>query len=146
MGNTSKIDIHYLHDAEIIKNAILSAQYEATRGANNIQLMLYYSIGRYISQNTRLLKQDLPGLRGFSDANLKKMRIFYEEWSDLDAEIIDYNSPVQTDELPESNSFIQTNDLENSPQVSQNKLIANSFIQTNEIQILPFNFPAVDAR
>ena len=104
--------------------------------------MLYYSIGRYISQNTRkgkwgtgaiasisrLLKQDLPGLRGFSDANLKKMRIFYEEWSDLDAEIIDYNSPVQTDELPESNSFIQTNDLENSPQVSQNKLIANSFI------------------
>lgn len=159
MGNTSKIDILYLHDAEIIKNAILSAQYEATRGANNIQLMLYYSIGRYISQNTRkgkwgtgaiasisrLLKQDLPGLRGFSEANLKKMRIFYEEWSDLDAEIIDYNSPVQTDELPELNSFIQTNDLENSPQVSQNKLIANSFIQTNEIQILPFNFPAVDA-
>lgn len=76
MGNTSKIDIHYLPYAEIIKNAILSAQYEATRGANNIQLMLYYSIGRYISQNTRkgkwgtgaiasisrLLKQDLPGL------------------------------------------------------------------------------------
>ena len=159
MGNTSKIDIHYLHDAEIIKNAILSAQYEAARGANNIQLMLYYSVGRYISQNTRkgkwgtgaiasisrLLKQDLPGLKGFSEANLKKMRIFYEEWSELDAEVIDYNSPIQTGELPEPNSFIQTNDLENSIQVSQNQQIANSFIQTNEIQILPFNFPAVDA-
>lgn len=147
MENTSKIDILYLHDAEIIKNAILSAQYEATRGANNIQLMLYYSVGRYISQNTRkgkwgtgaiasisrLLKQDLPGLRGFSEVNLKRMRIFYEEWSELDAEIIDYNSSIQTDEL------------EKGVQVSQNQTVINSFIQTNEIQILPFNFPSIDA-
>ena len=109
MENTSKIDILYLHDAEIIKNAILSAQYEATLGANNIQLMLYYSVGRYISQNTRkgkwgtgaiasisrLLKQDLPGLRGFSEVNLKRMRIFYEEWSELDAEIIDIIRPFK---------------------------------------------------
>lgn len=147
MGNTSKIDIHYLHDAEIIKNAILSAQYEATRGANNIQLMLYYSVGRYISQNTRkgkwgtgaiasisrLLKQDLPGLRGFSEANLKKMRTFYEEWRELDAE------------LPESNSLIQTSDFENATQITQNQQVINSFIQMSEIQILPFNFPSVDA-
>ena len=171
MENTGKIDIQYLHDAEIIKNAILSAQYEATRGANNIQLMLYYSVGRYISQNTRkgkwgtgaiasisrLLKQDLPGLRGFSEANLKKMRIFYEEWSELDAEIVDYKSFIQTNEFSESKSFIQTNDLENLVQITQNQPIINSSVQTgempeynslvatSEIQILPFNFPAVDA-
>lgn len=171
MENTGKIDIQYLHDAEIIKNAILSAQYEATRGANNIQLTLYYSVGRYISQNTRkgkwgtgaiasisrLLKQDLPGLRGFSEANLKKMRIFYEEWSELDAEIVDYKSFIQTNELPESKSFIQTNDLENLVQITQNQPIIkssvqtgempeyNSLVATSEIQILPFNFPAIDA-
>ena len=159
MENTSKIDILYLHDAEIIKNAILSAQYEATLGANNIQLMLYYSVGRYISQNTRkgkwgtgaiasisrLLKQDLPGLRGFSEVNLKRMRIFYEEWSELDAEIIDYNSSIQTDELLESKSSIQTDELEKGVQVTQNQTVINSFIQTNEIQILPFNFPSIDA-
>lgn len=159
MFNTSKIDIHYLHDAEIIKNAILSAQYEAARSANNIQLMLYYSVGRYISQNTRkgkwgtgaiasisrLLKQDMPGLRGFSEANLKKMRIFYEEWSELDAEIIDYKSSIQVGELPESKLFTQTNELDNEVQVYQNEPVIKSFIQTNEIQILPFNFPAVDA-
>lgn len=159
MENTSKIDILYLHDAEIIKNAILSAQYEATRGANNIQLMLYYSVGRYISQHTRkgkwgtgaiasisrLLKQDLPGLRGFSEVNLKRMRIFYEEWSELDAEIIDYNSSIQTDELLESKSSIQTDELEKGVQVTQNQTVINSFIQTNEIQILPFNFPSIDA-
>ena len=159
MENPSKIDILYLHDAEIIKNAILSAQYEATRGANNIQLMLYYSVGRYISQNTRkgkwgtgaiasisrLLKQDLPGLRGFSEVNLKRMRIFYEEWSELDAEIIDYNSSIQTDELLESKSSIQTDELEKGVQVTQNQTVINSFIQTNEIQILPFNFPSIDA-
>ncbi len=126
MGNTSKIDIPYLHDAEIIKNAILSAQYEATRGANNIQLMLYYSVGRYISQNTRkgkwgtgaiasisrLLKQDLPGLRGFSEANLKKMRTFYEEWRELDAELPETNSSIQTDELPESKSLVATSEIQ----------------------------------
>lgn len=147
MSHTSKLDIQYLHDAEVIKNAILSAQYEATRGANNIQLMLYYSIGRFISQNTRkgrwgtgaiasisrLLKQDLPGLRGFSEANLKKMRTFYEEWSELDVEI------------PESNSLIQTSELGRRSQTPKNQSVINSLIQTNEIQILPFNFPAVDA-
>lgn len=159
MSNTSKIDIQYLHDAEIIKNAILSAQYEATRGANNIQLMLYYSVGRFISQNTRkgkwgtsaiasisrLLKHDLPGLRGFSASNLKRMRAFYEEWSELDAGIPETNSTVQTDELGNdslNNDFKQ--DI-NSPVQMGDLPTTISLLQTSEIQILPFNFPAVDA-
>lgn len=159
MENTSKIDIQYLHDAEIIKNAILSAQYEATRGANNIQLMLYYSVGRYISQNTRkgkwgtgaiasisrLLKQDLPGLRGFSASNLKRMRTFYEEWGELDAEILETNSPVQTDDLENDTQIVDFKQDTNSPVQMGDLPAAISFIQTNEIQLLPFNFPAVDA-
>lgn len=159
MFNTSKIDIQYLHDAEIIKNAILSAQYEAARGANSLQLMLYYSVGRYISQNTRkgkwgtgaiasisrLLKQDLPGLRGFSASNLKRMRTFYEEWNDLDAEVQEPNSPVQTDDLENSLQNIDYERDANSPVQMGELSTAISFIQTNEIPLLPFNFPAVDA-
>ena len=159
MFNTSKIDIHYLHDAEIIKNAILSAQYEAARSANNIQLMLYYSVERYISQNTRkgkwgtgaiasisrLLKQDLPGLRGFSASNLKRMRTFYEEWNDLDAELQEPNSPVQTDDLENPFQNVDYERDANSPVQMGELSTAISFIQTNEIPLLPFNFPAVDA-
>lgn len=159
MFNTSKIDIQYLHDAEIIKNAILSAQYEAARSANNIQLMLYYSVGRYISQNTRkgkwgtgaiasisrLLKQDMPGLRGFSASNLKRMRTFYEEWNDLDAELQEPNSPVQTDDLENPFQNVDYERGANSPVQMGELSTAISFIQTNEIPLQPFNFPAVDA-
>lgn len=55
----------------------------------------YYGIGKYVSDNTRTgawgtgaietiseqLRRELPGLRGFSPASIKKMRIFYEQWS-----------------------------------------------------------------
>lgn len=64
---------------------------------NAIQLSLYYGIGRYVSFNTGAkawgtgalelisngLQKELPGLRGFSSANMKKMRIFYEQWHDF---------------------------------------------------------------
>lgn len=137
------LEISLNQAVEIIKRAILDAQYEAAKGVNNIQLMLYYSVGRFISLNTRknkwgtnaiatisrFLKQDMPGLRGFSESNIKRMRTFYEEWSDLD----DYNSPIQTGEF---GSVIQVAD-------SQNDI--NSSVQTGEIQLLPFNFPSVDA-
>ena len=36
-----------------VKNAILAAQYEAAKGVNDIQLMLYFAIGRFVSFNTR---------------------------------------------------------------------------------------------
>lgn len=137
MATSNEIQQSYIKAAETIKNAILSAQYEAARGVNNIQLMLYYSVGRFISHYSRkaqwgtaaiasishLLTHDMPGLRGFSEANIKKMRTFYEEWRELDAQI------------PEAKSLIQTSDL---PEI-------NSLIQMNEIQILPFNFPSTDA-
>ena len=137
MATSNEIQQSYIKAAETIKNAILSAQYEAARGVNNIQLMLYYSVGRFISHYSRkaqwgtaaiasishLLTHDMPGLRGFSEANIKKMRTFYEEWRELDAQ------------TPEAKSLIQTSDL---PEI-------NSLIQMNEIQILPFYFPYIDA-
>lgn len=150
----------YIHAANIIKEAILSAQYEAARGVNNIQLMLYYAIGRYISANSRkghwgtdaigtisrLLRTDMPGLRGYSESNIKRMRSFFEEWIELDPLNGEPNSPIQTGDL----SFaidnigneivtilpIQTGEIQTSP-------IPTNL--TDEITILPFNFPAIDA-
>lgn len=39
--------------AETIKNAILQGQYEAAKGVNRIQLATYFSVGKYVSVNTR---------------------------------------------------------------------------------------------
>lgn len=92
-----------------IKTAILQSQARAIKTVNQEQLALYYGIGRFISENTRnnkwgtgalksiseRLRQELPGLRGFSETNLKNMRLFYEAWNSLDT-----NSSVATDELP----------------------------------------------
>ena len=77
-----------------IKNAILESQLRAAKGVNKEQLSLYFGIGRYISEHSRKgfwgtgaieqisesLQKELPGLRGFSSENIKKMRRFYEEW------------------------------------------------------------------
>ncbi|MDR3225132.1 MAG: PDDEXK nuclease domain-containing protein, partial [Clostridiales Family XIII bacterium] len=77
-----------------IKNAILQSRYQAAKAANREQLMLYYNIGRYVSENTRSgkwgtgaveeisrqLQSELPGLRGFSPTNMKYMRLFYDNW------------------------------------------------------------------
>ena len=80
-----------------IKQAILLSQYRAAKLVNREQLSLYFGIGRYISEHSRKgywgtgaieriseqLQRELPGLRGFSGANLKFMRQFYESWADL---------------------------------------------------------------
>lgn len=85
--------------AKAIKDAILQGQYKAAKGVNRIQLATYFNIGKYVSANTRQgvwgtgaleaistrLRQMLPGLRGYSADSLKLMRIFYEEWRELDA-------------------------------------------------------------
>lgn len=116
---------------QVIKNAILQSQQRALVAINQEQLALYYGIGRYISENTRngswgngileaisaQLRKELPGLRGFSVPNLRKMRLFYEEW-----------------QLLSDKSFVPTNDLANEQQ--------NSFVPTNELPIVQFKIEA----
>lgn len=86
----------YTEAVRVIKEAILQSQYRAASLANKEQLSLYYGIGRYVSENSRKgfwgkgaietisqqLQKELPGLRGFSAANIKFMRQFYETWCD----------------------------------------------------------------
>ena len=97
----------YKPAADTIKLAILQGQYEAAKGVNRIQLAVYFSIGKFISLNTRrgkwgtgaldsisqILRKELPGLRGFSATQLREMRLFYESWM-----ILDPNSSAMADE------------------------------------------------
>ena len=98
-----------------IKDAILRSQYQAAKLVNREMLSLYYGIGRYISVNSRdgfwgtgairaiseRLRNELPGLKGFSETNIKNMRLFYEEW----CSVFDFGtkqtpiSSVATDEI-----------------------------------------------
>ena len=112
---------------DTIKTAILESQYKAAKAVNAVQLSLYFSIGKYVSEHTRKgfwgtgaleyiseqLQRELPGLRGFSATNIKMMRIFYEEWSS--SSLLDNcNSSLASDELESdnSNSTVMRDELE----------------------------------
>ena len=100
MGNKQETNLvlsQYVLAVKEIKNAIIDSRYRAARQVNKEVLELNYSIGRFISENSRraqwgsnaiaviskMLQQELPGLKGYSEASIKMMRIFYEEWSVL---------------------------------------------------------------
>ena len=84
----------YIQLIKEIKQNILISRYMAAKLANREQLLLYLRIGKMIHNKAENaawgskildkisadLQQELPGLRGFSAGNLKKMRIFFEEW------------------------------------------------------------------
>lgn len=89
------IKADYAQAVKAIKQAIVVCRYRAARQMNGEVLGLYYSIGKYISEQSRnaqwgtnaiqtisdQLQQELPGLKGFSETNIKKMRLFYEAWA-----------------------------------------------------------------
>ncbi len=132
---------------EAIKTAILQGQYEALKDVNRVQLAVYFAIGKYLSKNTRKgvwrtgalkkiseqLRKELPGLRGYSETQLRDMRRFYEAWIVLDgdafnrmaetmedfsavtnAESLSPNSAVATAKLLPSNSAVTTAELQAS--------------------------------
>ena len=79
-----------------IKLAILQARARAARASNAEALKLYFFVGGYVSAKTRKakwgsgaidalserLQVELPGLRGFSPSAIKRMRVFFEKWTD----------------------------------------------------------------
>ena len=87
--------IKYKNAVSTIKQVILQSQYRAAKLVTGEQLSLYFGIGSYVSANSRegtwgtgaieriseQLRRELPGLRGFSATSIKKIRIFYEFWS-----------------------------------------------------------------
>ena len=111
------IKADYAQAVKAIKRAIMVCRYHAARYMNEEMLGLYYSIGKYISEQSRnaqwgtnaiqtisnQLQQEMPGLKGFSEANIKKMRSFYEEW----APVFEIRSAVPT----EFQIITQSNDI-----------------------------------
>lgn len=106
----------YKEATDIIKTAILQAQERAVKHIAHEQLLLYYGIGHFISQNTRQghwgtsaidniserLQRELPGLRGFSSRSLRYMRTFYEEWcivTNTNSEITTSKSSVEDNNI-----------------------------------------------
>lgn len=87
----------YIQAVKVIKQAVLESRYRAAKQVNKEILALNYGIGKFISLNSRsvqwgsnaiaviskLLQQELPGLKGYSEASIKMMRSFYEEWKCL---------------------------------------------------------------
>lgn len=116
--------ISKLNSAEIvsvvkqIKDAILVSRYNAARMVNKEMLSLYYNIGEFISVNSRnvkwgsgaikaiseLLQKEIPGLRGFSESGLKRMRTFYEGWYRYVV-----NRPTPSDEIVTIDTTIISN-------------------------------------
>ena len=148
----------YKPAAETIKQAILQGQYEAAKGVNRIQLAVYFAIGKYISLNTRkgkwgtgalesisqILRKELPGLRGYSATSLKKMRLFYEHWTLLDAKssvVTDIShssataeiSPTTMGELNVAKSSVTTDDL----QPAYNQIDIYHSIQIPDLKSFP---------
>lgn len=85
---------YYVETIKQLKSAILSSRYRAAVLANKEMLGLYFGVGTLISEKTKKekwgakvleqissdLQKELPGLRGFSASNIKRMRMFYEGW------------------------------------------------------------------
>jgi predicted nuclease of restriction endonuclease-like (RecB) superfamily len=111
-----------------IKSAILQSQARAVQMINQEQLSLYYGIGRYVSQHSRKgywgtgaigriskqLQAELPGLKGFSEENIKLMRRFYEAWKDIEVKSVvqpTENTNFNTQESS-ANSVVKTTELQ----------------------------------
>lgn len=125
---------------EDIKTAILRSQYRSASIVNADMLSLYFGIGKYVSEHSRngywgkgaiatiskQLQQELPGLRGFSEESIKKMRLFYEAWQP-----IINRSPMATD------LEIQTESVEfRSPSATEN-IISDAINVTALLQLRP---------
>ena len=74
------------------------------------------------------LRKELPGLRGYSETNLKNMRLFYDHWQMLDS-----NSSVATDELI---SAIPIEENNNSSVVTDEFALVKSSVATEYLQII----------
>ena len=132
----------------IIKDAIVRSRYQAAKLVNRELLSLYYAVGKYVSGNSRAgtwgtgaikgltnsLQRELPGLRGFSEVSVKRMRLFYEQWS-----LILLNRPLSSDGLGEDheelNRPLLSDDIRHSP---------NRSLPTDKIQIIDNAEGAID--
>ena len=144
-------NVELTNSVKALKLAILQAQHAVAADGNRVMLMLYLGIGRFVSQKTRKgvwgtgaieaiseqLQREMPGLRGFSGENIKKMRHFYEAWEGF---LI--RSPVAT-EFPISRTSISS--IKCSPTATdlpdEKRILTNWSIQHSVVaDLLPEEF------
>ena len=84
----------YSQTIKQLKSAILASRYKAAALANRELLALYFNAGKLITERAKQgkwgdkileqlsndLQHELPGLKGFSATNIKRMRLFYQQW------------------------------------------------------------------
>lgn len=76
-----------------IKEEIINTQIKTMQEANSNLIKLYFKLGKIVSENkiygnnftkqiSTELKLTFPYMKGFSERNIRSMRLFYEEYSD----------------------------------------------------------------
>lgn len=122
MSNSLNVSVDFIKQ---LKQQILSSRYRVAKIANAESLRLYFAIGKSIDKEikeqnwgdsalnsiSQRLQQELPGLRGFSASNLKKMRLFYNAWNSTN--LISSLATNQLDVLNKEKSSAVTNQLQN---------------------------------
>lgn len=118
----------YIDAVKDLKDAILKSRYTAAKLVNKEMLLLYYFAGKYVSVNSRnknwglgainsisaMLQQELNGLRGFSATNLKNMRIFYEEWTEIEPLLLKNSSVILFDFMASDYRQTASDDFESA--------------------------------
>ena len=76
-----------------IKEEIINTQIKTMQEVNSNLIMLYFKLGKIVSENKQYgnnftkqvsaeLKLTFPNMKGFSERNIRSMRLFYEEYGD----------------------------------------------------------------
>ena len=76
-----------------IKEEIINTQIKTMQEVNSNLIMLYFKLGKIVSENKQYgnnftkqvsteLKLTFPNMKGFSERNIRSMRLFYEEYAD----------------------------------------------------------------
>ena len=86
------INKDYINTFKQLKERILQAQYKSYSAVNSEMILAYLDIGKIISEKTKtgrgtaVIKQlskdlriEFPGVKGFSERSLYRMKIIYEE-------------------------------------------------------------------
>ena len=76
-----------------IKEEVINTQIKTMQEVNSNLIMLYFKLGKNVSENKQHgnnftkqvsteLKLTFPNMKGFSERNIRSMRLFYEEYVD----------------------------------------------------------------
>ena len=74
-----------------MKKEIISTQIKTIQEVNSNLIKLYFRLGKIVSENngnnftkqvSTELKLTFPSMKGFSERNIRAMRLFYEEYKD----------------------------------------------------------------